>query len=349
MADERYEWLDHEAAERLLRGEPVDADDDYTQWRIKRLSDALAEARDATAPLAGVSPDLPGEEAALAAFRAARTARAARSRPAAGPDAAHLRKGPALRPPGRSRARGWTRPARWGLAASVAGLAVGGVAVAAGTGVLPVFGPHEAPPPAVSAPAPGEPEATKGPAVGPRGSAGPGRSTGSGAPRPTPPVPSPGAGGAATAGDDGPGGGAPTASTRPGDRDRTEKVPDGTWSTRIAQDCRDFRDGRIEASRRQQLELAAKATGGVRQFCEQVLSGGRQSGAPTLDTGAVGGLPDLGTDTGGADGGGADGGGDADGPDAGTVREGDRDAGGGERSTGNTGRKPPGKGGGKAP
>ncbi|MCP9986737.1 hypothetical protein LUX01_08575 [Streptomyces sudanensis] len=186
---------------------------------------------------------------------------------------------------------------------------MGGVAVAAGTGVLPVFGPHEAPPPAVSAPAPGEPEATKGPAVGPRGSAGPGRSTGSGAPRPTPPVPSPGAGGAATAGDDGPGGGAPTASTRPGDRDRTEKVPDGTWSTRIAQDCRDFRDGRIEASRRQQLELAAKATGGVRQFCEQVLSGGRQSGAPTLDTGAVGGLPDLGTDTGGADGGGADGGG----------------------------------------
>ncbi|MEV5446527.1 hypothetical protein AB0N23_28865, partial [Streptomyces sp. NPDC052644] len=77
MADERNEWLDHEAAERLLRGEPVDADDDYTRWQVERLAKALDSARGAAAPHpAAPSGELPGEAAALAAFRAAHSARA---------------------------------------------------------------------------------------------------------------------------------------------------------------------------------------------------------------------------------------------------------------------------------
>ncbi|MFD8555115.1 hypothetical protein ACFV08_26830, partial [Streptomyces fradiae] len=133
MADERNEWLDHEAAERLLRGEPVDADDDYTRWQAERLSRALDSARGVPLP-AGPSGELPGEEAALTAFRAARAGRAAAPRAGAGSDLGSVRIGGAPRPARRSGPRGWLRPARWGLAASVAGLAVGGVAGAAGAG-----------------------------------------------------------------------------------------------------------------------------------------------------------------------------------------------------------------------
>lgn len=41
MADERYQWLDQEAAERLLRGEPVDLADDLARSRAERLAEAL--------------------------------------------------------------------------------------------------------------------------------------------------------------------------------------------------------------------------------------------------------------------------------------------------------------------
>ncbi|MFE6876976.1 hypothetical protein ACFVBK_21035, partial [Streptomyces sp. NPDC057677] len=71
MADERYQWLDQEAAERLLRGEPVDAVDDHTRSRAERLAEALDAARTPTLPPAART-ELPGEAAALAAFRAAR-------------------------------------------------------------------------------------------------------------------------------------------------------------------------------------------------------------------------------------------------------------------------------------
>ncbi|MYS11380.1 hypothetical protein GTW71_34265, partial [Streptomyces sp. SID6041] len=76
MADERYQWLDQETAERLLRGEPVDADDDRACSGAKRLAEALDEARTPATPPAART-DLPGEAAALAAFRAAHAERAA--------------------------------------------------------------------------------------------------------------------------------------------------------------------------------------------------------------------------------------------------------------------------------
>ncbi len=72
MADERYQWLDEEAAERLLRGDPVDPAGDLARPPAGRLADALDAIRTPAAEGA-----LPGEAAALAAFREATAARAA--------------------------------------------------------------------------------------------------------------------------------------------------------------------------------------------------------------------------------------------------------------------------------
>ncbi|NEC69074.1 hypothetical protein G3I41_31500, partial [Streptomyces sp. SID9727] len=67
MADEQDAWLDKEAAEKLLRGEPVDPAEGRPRQDAERLATALdavaRTARPATGPL-------PGEAAALAAFRA---------------------------------------------------------------------------------------------------------------------------------------------------------------------------------------------------------------------------------------------------------------------------------------
>ncbi|CAL9516067.1 hypothetical protein [Streptomyces sp. enrichment culture] len=340
MADERNEWLDHEAAERLLRGEPVDADDDYTRWQVERLAKALDSARDAAAPHpAAPSGELPGEAAALAAFRAAHSARAAKTQVAAGSDLGSVRIGAALRPRW-ARPGGWLRPARWGLAASVAGLAVGGVAVAAGTGVIPAFGGHDAPAPAVSAAAPGDPEAPHEPEVTPRGSHGHRTPADPASPPPlVSPGPSKGAGDTGTAAPGGtPDGDAPSPGRTEPDWGRTvTRAPDGTWPARTTQACRDLRDGRLDAARRQQLELAAKGSG-VQRFCDQVLSGGaRQSGGTSTGTGTGGGLPDTGTSTGG----GSTGGGTSAG---GSTGGGDRDSGDPDSDRGGKGGGTGGKG-----
>ncbi|MCQ0024015.1 hypothetical protein M4914_14335, partial [Streptomyces somaliensis DSM 40738] len=153
------------------------------------------------------------------------------------------------------------------------------------------------------------------------------------------------------------GGGAPTGGTPPDGRAGTAgKAPGDTRTARTAQDCRDFRDGRIDPTRRQQLEAAAKNSGGVRQFCDQVLADDRRSGGSSTgtDVGAVAEVPDTdaGTGTGGAGGTGTDGtgdriagGGDAD-PDPGDERDG---GGGGTGKEKPSGPKAPVKGGGKAP
>ncbi|MDV9193345.1 hypothetical protein R6L23_34925, partial [Streptomyces sp. SR27] len=60
MADERYQWLDQEAAERLLRGEPVDTVDDRARRQAERLAKALDTARTPDLPPA-VRTELPGE------------------------------------------------------------------------------------------------------------------------------------------------------------------------------------------------------------------------------------------------------------------------------------------------
>ena len=79
MADEQYRWLDRDAAERLLRGEPLEAVDAGTRDQVDRLAEALGAL--AAEPRLS-SDELPGEAAALAAFRKAR-AGGGRSRGAA--------------------------------------------------------------------------------------------------------------------------------------------------------------------------------------------------------------------------------------------------------------------------
>ncbi|MFJ4838493.1 hypothetical protein [Streptomyces sp. NPDC088746] len=159
MADEQHEWLDADAAEMLLRGESVEPVDDHARTEARRVEAALRVLR-APGPAGG---ELPGEAAALAAFRAAsrggeRAGAASPTGVARQPDALHtVRIGPARTAPLR-RPR-WTRPLRYGLAVSLAGCALGGVAVAGGSGMLPApFGGKDSPLPAASVSASASPE-----------------------------------------------------------------------------------------------------------------------------------------------------------------------------------------------
>ncbi|MFF3861000.1 hypothetical protein [Streptomyces sp. NPDC002209] len=158
MADERNRWLDKAAAERVLRGGPAVPGADRrareAEARLRAALDMLA----APQPPAGV--ELPGEAAAVAAFRAARggavavgaasaSASGASSVPGVsvmsavpgmyapvGADATPLVElGSAAAPPAVTASRRG-RPARFALVAALAGVAVGSLAVAAGAGLL---------------------------------------------------------------------------------------------------------------------------------------------------------------------------------------------------------------------
>ncbi|MFG2290097.1 hypothetical protein ACGFOU_28975 [Streptomyces sp. NPDC048595] len=126
MADDRYNWLDKDAAEHLLRGEPVGARHGDGAHELEQLLQAAAAIG---AKTSGTAP-LPGEEAAVTAFRQAAGA-GSRGRGAAGRTAVRGARatGAAERP--------WVvRPFRRGFVVALAACAIGGVAVAAGTGVL---------------------------------------------------------------------------------------------------------------------------------------------------------------------------------------------------------------------
>lgn len=86
MADEHNKWLDRDAAERLLRGEPLEAVDAVTRARAARLAETL----DALAVTRVDGGELRGEAAALAAFRKARES-VAEEPGAAPPKARHAR------------------------------------------------------------------------------------------------------------------------------------------------------------------------------------------------------------------------------------------------------------------
>jgi hypothetical protein len=272
MADERYQWLDQEAAERLLRGEPVDAVDDHAREQAERLAQALAAAR--TLPLAGPAhAGLPGEEAALVAFRKATAERGVAASPSAFASTAAELGGVRIKPV--AAARQWGRSLRYGLAAAVAAVAVGGVAVASGTGMLPFD--NERPEPAGSVSAVDVPE----PAV----SGSPDDGSG---PR-TPSVPPPGEGTApgaspslttppATAGSGGTGGErdatrAPGRTADPSDRD------DKSALAAQVKACQDFRAGRLDESSRRRLTESARTGESVMRFCDRVLADGATSGA----------------------------------------------------------------------
>ncbi|MFJ3201955.1 hypothetical protein [Streptomyces sp. NPDC086989] len=145
MADERNRWLDRAAVERVLRGGQgvpgADPRARAAEARLRAALDVLA------GPRQPAGAELPGEAAAVAAFRAARTVAAApgasemagtRGMPApAGADTAPLVELGRIIPlsvPAPAPRR--TRPMRFGLVAALAGVAVGGLAVAAGAGLL---------------------------------------------------------------------------------------------------------------------------------------------------------------------------------------------------------------------
>ncbi|MFE5756099.1 hypothetical protein ACFQ7I_20700 [Streptomyces massasporeus] len=276
MADEQYRWLDRETAERLLSGEPPGAVEGAGRDRAEHLARTLG-ALSATPPL--TSDELPGEAAAMAAFRKARAERAdaAAALAATGgsdaagvPDTGLVRIGtPGDSGTGTARPPRWARPARLALAAVLAVGMVGGAALAAGTGALRApFGGDEPRPGASVSASVTHPER---PLVSPS--------------------PSDAAQGGATSGD-APGGsskGGAGAQGRDDEREDAAPKPDGRKDGsgdgrgEITAACRDLRDGRqLDPDRRRALRDAANGHR-VWTYCKDVLtsaaprSGGRGS------------------------------------------------------------------------
>ncbi|MGW0331367.1 hypothetical protein ACWD0J_05700 [Streptomyces sp. NPDC003011] len=309
MADEQYRWLDRETAERLLSGESLEAVDVAARDRAERLAKTLDALSVEPPP---TSAELPGEAAALAAFRTARAERAddragdrtgerAGERTASGrsrtrsADAGLVRiGGPGRGGPDPRR----SRTVRLGLAAALTVGMVGGVAAAAGTGVLPTPFGGTAPEPAASVSAavtPDRPLGTPssrvaGSAPSSGGAAEPGR----GVPRDT-----------ARAGSSPDTGGGTGPDGRPG--------RPGTHGSEALEACRDVRDGRgLAPDRRRALEGAAGGPAHVRKYCGNVLAGTSSPGDEAesgAESGAKGGTK------GGATSGTADGSGSADNDD----------------------------------
>ncbi|WP_371669542.1 hypothetical protein OG985_18865 [Streptomyces sp. NBC_00289] len=326
MADERCvfpggtprtpgRWLDRETAERLLSGEALDnavdgAARDEAELLAKTLGSLSVETQ-------LTSTELPGEAAALAAFRKAREAREGRagSEGRAGHgahgdrDAEQAVGGHRARPHGsdaglvriggpdrRARRPRWDRPVRLGLTAALAAGMVGGVAVAAGTGILPTpFRPAE-PAPAASVSAAVTPDH---PPVSPSPKA-PGK-------EPTPGGSAP-SGSAGSPGQDSPrdtarAGSSPGDTAGPG---RTER--DGRWSG-AASACRDVHDGKeLTRERRRALESVAGGSARVYKYCKGVLAVAPDNGTESQNG-------ETGHD--GRNDGGGDGKGDGDGTDQG--------------------------------
>lgn len=319
MADERDRWLDKAAADRLLRGEPaVPGAEHHARARAERLRaalDALAE------PPPALGAEFPGEAAAVAAFRAARgtlpQGRAVGADVfAAGDTVVDLSPPPgsasAARPAGpgsgsaadraaRSRP---ARPARFALAAALASVAVGGLAAAAGAGLLD-RDTHESAGqlPAVSVTAGFSPEASGGadsPLVPPSRPVPPpgGESRGSS----PDPGHTPGPGDRMATGPDGDGstgaGGATAAEPSAGvsaggtgreaDREGKDRfLLGGTEGatgketearTRAVALCRDYRAGTLDDDRREKLVRLANGLLRVPRYCQSVLDGAAVGG-----------------------------------------------------------------------
>ncbi|MFJ2396235.1 hypothetical protein ACIOTI_26235 [Streptomyces sp. NPDC087843] len=266
MADEDYRWLDREAAERLLRGEPLEAVDADTKERVERLAEVLASLVAEPAP---DGAELPGEAAALAAFRATRAGRDGVSAQAvAGRDpraAAHSADAGLVRlgspGPGGHRAR-WGRPVRFGLAAALAVGMIGGVAVAAGTGVLPTPFRDDRSHPAATVSAAQTPQR---PLVSPS----PGVSQADGSEVPLPGATTSGSAGSGSSDDVAAG---DSASGQPHPSGPGRPARSHEWWSRTRSSCRDVLGGKnLEAGRRRVLTDAAGGGGRVKSFCRRVL------------------------------------------------------------------------------
>ncbi|UNO40270.1 hypothetical protein [Streptomyces sp. MST-110588] len=297
MADDRYNWLDKDAAERLLRGEPVGGPQDIGSAELAGLLETAAAA--GAAPVGEVA--LPGEEAALAAFRRVRAeADSAIQGQGQGQGQGQARGtvggAGATGSAGRAGRPRLVRPLRRGFVVALAGCALGGVAVAAGTGVLPTpfRGGEPEPGSSVSAaatPGPYESDGTGAEAAGasqtPQATPG---TTRPGSPGSTAPAP----GGSTAPGKDGPGrdgadpSGNPTASGGPGrdggDSDGSQGRPGGGRSDKDGGElpggqerrlvltlCRQYENGRSAMGQEllRRLERTAGGADKVRAFCRR--------------------------------------------------------------------------------
>ncbi|RPF35805.1 hypothetical protein [Streptomyces sp. TLI_185] len=278
-------WLDRETAELLLRGESLETVDAAARDQAERLAKTL-EGLIVEPPLS--SAELPGEAAALAAFRAARSgalpeqaaAGPHRARPRT-PDAGLVRIGGLAPDPRRSR---WGRPARFGLTAVLAAGMVGGVAFAATTGVLPTPFGHDEPHPVASVSVGASPDR---PLVSPSQNSALGDPTpdGSSSPSAGPTTPH----GRADGG----------SSAKPGSGSDDGRATGGGWWLGAPSACRDVRDGReLTADRRRALEGAAGGSGAARvwKYCKNVLAGtdGASRGGDDKDGKGKGGQGDQG-------------------------------------------------------
>jgi hypothetical protein len=280
MADERHKWLNRRTAERLLRGEPLEAVDACGRDQAEPLSEVLGALAAEAAPTPG---ELRGEQAALAAFRKAREAaeaeRATAARadgargqsvgtPAHGAEVGLVRIAGPARSGIRARRPRWARPVRLALAAAVVAGTLGGVAVAAGSGVLPAPFGDEHPGPAVSV--------TAGTSAQPLDSGSPRATSGGGPGTPSGPGASPSRGDASdeAAGPDGDSGPSADSGALSGSS--------GTDSPAAATACRAVRDGReLDAGRKRALARLAGGSARVDKFCKTVLAAGAPFSGPT--------------------------------------------------------------------
>ncbi|MFI1706199.1 hypothetical protein ACWDDN_11655 [Streptomyces griseoruber] len=274
MADKQDRWLDRETAERLLRGEsPENAVAPEAHDQAERLARTLAALSALGAEPLRADEELPGEAAALKAFSEARAARESRtesptsqqsrtSHPSAYPgDAGLVRIGgrPGADRNGERAHRRWSRPLRLGLAAAVAAGMLGGVAVAAGTGVLPSPFDGAGPEPGASV----------------SGAASPDRPLVS-------PSPEASGGGPDAVAPDGGTDRDTTGGTKSTDGSSTAPGARGGWPKGVTSSCRDIEAGRtLGTQRRRTLEGLAGGWSQVTTYCAHVLEGG--SGRNTGD------------------------------------------------------------------
>ncbi|WP_432141532.1 hypothetical protein [Streptomyces sp. bgisy084] len=291
MADDRYNWLDKDTAERLLRGEQVSARHGDGARELEQLLQAAAAVGGKTPGTA----ELPGEDAAVAAFRQA--ARGAQHRAAAEP----LPNGRTARATGSVERTRLGRPFRRGFAVALAACAIGGVAVGAGTGVLPSPFRGAEPDPASSVSA----AETPGPLDTRRPGAQTDGTTGH-TPDPTPggrsagpsDTPAPGSSSGATRNPGrGTSGGGSGRDERPGHKG-TAQPGNGDRKNALLAVCRSYESGKRDGMDRDTLRSLERKAGGadkVHLFCRTYLAryeNGGSSGADDGfggDTGSTGG------------------------------------------------------------
>ncbi|MGA5290310.1 hypothetical protein [Streptomyces pseudogriseolus] len=267
MADERYRWLDAEAAERLLSGEPPQAAGPPAGDQAERLADVL---RALSAPPPTDEGELPGEAAALAAFRKSRDERTGQADSAphtgdgtgpGGADVGLIRLG--ARPPGRTGTHGGARrprPARMALAAALVVGMAGGAAVLAGTGLLPTPFDDSRSGPAGAATA----THPQRPLISP-----PARSVSPDGPE----------GGTADGGRDGAQGGEEPGRTPTGSPPGDGRTAHGVRWKLVVSACRSWHQGRpVDGEHRRALHEAAGGASHVAAYCHDLAAGAGADG-----------------------------------------------------------------------